>query len=488
MYFQTKNEQQLTCRLRSAADCLGAPRRGVTVLEVLFATGIAVSGMLGIASLLLMAGRNASQANRASESQALSQDWYNEFLTRGVNRPENWVWYQDYPFTVGGSTVSPQLRNLSKSFFAAPDARLTKSVGSTGMAQMRPSGKISVCIDPAFFSNSTIRASLSAFNQTLAGAHWYRPAVFPYYQDGFNPLTDSDYSVNASSGMAWNDQPRMLRATLGTPSFTMNEKQVQSLFATQDDLSTFVSQQDSTLPAVRVFQTMPDASGQTPIIAAGSSKTQYSWMATLSPLDQSDTSLEDYYTLSLIVMHQRDRLFIDPSLFASRSASVPSPETKPQGERLTWVYPLSGNFFGGSGGRVRIFASEATESTIVIGDWIMLSKHVSGSVVATNTVQPFSVFRWYRVVGVDPEPTVGNLATMGPDPSSNVPFTDPYGNNPGGPPSDAVWSRDVVLAGPDWDFSATIFVAPGVPLITPTTGTLVNGAVSVYERVITVPE
>jgi Tfp pilus assembly protein PilV len=45
-------------------------RRGVTVLEVLFATGIAIFGLLGIYSLLPLAARQANEANEATEGQA----------------------------------------------------------------------------------------------------------------------------------------------------------------------------------------------------------------------------------------------------------------------------------------------------------------------------------------------------------------------------------------------------------------------------------
>ena len=46
-------------------------RSGVTILEVLFAIGIAIIGLLGIASILPLAGRQASDSNRAAEAQAL---------------------------------------------------------------------------------------------------------------------------------------------------------------------------------------------------------------------------------------------------------------------------------------------------------------------------------------------------------------------------------------------------------------------------------
>ena len=68
---------------------------GVTVIEVLFAAGIAVFGLIGIASLIGVAGRQASQANEVAEAQALSNSWYADFVTRGLNDSSQWRWFND---------------------------------------------------------------------------------------------------------------------------------------------------------------------------------------------------------------------------------------------------------------------------------------------------------------------------------------------------------------------------------------------------------
>ncbi len=471
-------------------------RRGVTVLEVLFATGIAISGMLGIASLLLMAGRQASQSNRSLETQTLADDWYNEFLTRGMNHPSNWIWYRDFQVPGGGLETNAQLKQFQKlQYTGSPLARLTHSTGSRGNQLLRPLGKLSVCIDPSFYSDRAIRATMSAFNEGSSSL-WYRPAVFPYYQDGFNPLTDSDYLTTSTSGLAWADQPRMLRASLGTTSSIMSEKQVESMFSSTNELTMLLSEDDKTLAPQRGYQFMPvpGSNPVSPMIAKGANSAKYSWMATLSPLEQADSSVESFYTLSLVVMHQRDKLFaLPPGAFNERTSATPSPEEKPQGERLTWVVPLSGDFTGGNGGRVRLIASSGTKDTLGVGDWIMLSKHVSGvldpsmSVNGSPRAEAYSVYRWYRIIAADADPTVNQLSTL----VAGTPWNgqDPYGNTL----TEDVWARDVVLDGPDWAFSITAPVtnlATGstAPMLSPTSGTLVSGVVAVHERVVEIPD
>jgi hypothetical protein len=117
------------------------------------------------------------------------------------------------------------------------------------------------------------------------------------------------------------------------------------------------------------------------------------------------------------------------------------PENKPQGERLLAV-TSSTDFIGGSGGRVVLSASTEVSDKIRIGDWLMLARHQDA------TVNRSAVVRWFRVIGMDAEPTL----------------------------TTTTWSRNVILDGPDWDFSAA----------NPTQATLVPNVVTVLERVIPV--
>ena len=84
-----------------------------------------------------------------------------------------------------------------------------------------------------------------------------------------------------------------------------------------------------------------------------------------------------------------------------------SVENKPNGERLVWVYPLTGDFIGGNGGRVRLISNAAVKDSLSIGDWIMLGKHYA--VDPGNPLNRFAYFRWHRIVAVDTESQQGRL-------------------------------------------------------------------------------
>ncbi|GIX00941.1 MAG: hypothetical protein KatS3mg111_4273 [Pirellulaceae bacterium] len=434
-------------------------------MEVLFATGIAVAGLLGIASLLLMSGRDASVANRATESQALARAWYEDFLARQFHYQAQWLRYED---VLAGSPWT----GVSKAFPGGN--RLTGSVGSLGAQHVLPPGKVSLCIDPYFYSSRDwVSSSWGTYKQaSRPNNSWYRPAVFPYYQDGYNPLIDPRLDIGSSSGLAWEDQPRMQRLSIRrTPGAfePMIEAMVRRVFVSQDEVIEIGEEEaeqagfESPVPSLRRFQPV---SGNVPGRASAGNK--YSWLATLSPLEATRIGTEQQYVLSLVVLFERDRLF-NPTL---RTGGVPDPRSTPQGERLMWVVPQSGNFVGGNGGRVQLLFSSAMEEEIRVGDWVMLAKHVAAEQVPGVGVRPYSVFRWYRVVSVDSEPTLLDVGAV---------VADPYGNANAEP----VWSVHVGLAGPDWVFGT--YTGAGLQAA-PTTATLVKGAVAVYERVVEIPD
>ncbi len=393
---------------------------GVTVIEVLFAAGIAVFGLIGIASLIGVAGRQASQANEVAEAQALSNSWYADFVTRGLNDSSQWRWFNDQ---LGGAYATKFV----------PFANGGSPGSMTSTPSVRTAFRHAVCIDPTFYADATNIIAMSPPN-TFGPAQAYRPGLFPYYQDNFDPLTSPmatiDFPTHPNFVNA--DLPRLLRVSLASSvaAGIMSETLVEQIFQSHDDLDPVQDEDDKTLPAIRFI-----GMGGSKLLSKG----EYNWFATLSPrefastLEFSNTSQEKLYTLDVVVVHRRDRQFFVPS-----SGGV---ENIPQGERLLAVTPTT-SFTGGSGGRVIISASIEVSDKIRIGDWVMLARHQDASMSRSTVV------RWYRVIGLDAEPTL----------------------------TSTTWSRNVILDGPDWVFSAA----------NPTQATLVPNVVTVLERVIPV--
>ncbi len=281
-------------------------------------------------------------------------------------------------------------------------------------------------------------------NTVFNASQAYRPGLFPYYHDTYDPTSFAFSPSSIAAPPALVNRPRLLRVSLHDLSNAglniMPAKLVQQLFSSVDDLATTLPE-DKTLPALRVF----DATASRP-----QSKAEFSWLATLTPSEFIGSGVpnylvpESYYTLSIVVMHRRDRAWFRP-IDATENGI-------PQGERLFGVSPLSGNFVGGDGGRVEIATNISTDDEIGIGDWLMLSRFQF-----SETIPPIRgvAARWYRVIGVDGDATPVDL------------------NNDG---NFDIWTRNVVLDGPDWVFANDL----------PTQATYLSNVVTVFERVIPV--
>ncbi|MFN3190239.1 MAG: hypothetical protein ACE361_06910 [Aureliella sp.] len=440
-------------------------RRAATIIEVLFSIFVVVVGLMGIASLFPLAARNAAESNASNNALTQGRIWLNDFLARGFNDHNgntekgtgyNWLWRNDDPNLATSplaaySKLGPTGTGTPTPINSNPNYTNPNGVGVRTWQQQ------SVCIDPMFMSDPDVVVGFNTGTGRTAG---FRPAVFPYYEDGMNPTEDAaGPAINP-----WHAQPRMLRLSLGGGAGQIPRKLVNDLFVSRDDLATQLSDNDDTIPTTRVF-----SSGGSKSLTTG----DYSWMATLSPeFTSSPLAATDAYVLSLVIMQRRDRQFIGSTL-----NPVPGVEdSKPNGERLLWVMPLSGDFVGGTGGRVRLISNKHVEHRLHVGDWIMLGKHYA----ATSVTQRFSVFRWFRIVATDAERRLDLLQNVVPTNPLWV-GTDPYGNSAG----QEVWTRDVVLEGPDWSFAGVTNVG-GTAIMTPTTGTLVDNVVTVIERTINV--
>lgn len=389
---------------------------GVTILEVLFAAGIAAFGLIGIASMLALATRQALQATESVEGQAYASAWHSEFTGRNLHNPANWAWFRDRP-----------VNNMG---FIAFDNSSTFSTGTTVANSTRTGYRHAICFDPSFYADPVTRSNLSVTTQPV-----YRPGLFPYYQDNYDPT-----SSPASPTLANIDMPRLLRVTLNVGGNPIVGKYADELARSRDDFSKF-EPEDKSLSSQRLF-----TSGRAETSA------KYSWFATLCPREfltdevnpnfafrnlNPGIQTENYYTLSMVVCRQRVRVY-DPTLY-------------PQEERVMSVVSAPTPFRDGSGGRIQLggFAdanrtfSDQDLTKIMVGDWVMLAKKIG--LGGTNSM---TVCRWYRIIGLDAEPTI-NFTTD-------------------------TWTRWVVLDGPDWDFSSG-----GA-----TQATLVNDVATVLERVI----
>ena len=188
--------------------------------------------------------------------------------------------------------------------------------------------------------------------------------------------------------------------------------QADELFTSRDDLF-FIQSEDKDLRPIQKFTT-----GN----AKRESDGHFSWMATVVPAidiepDATDSffpALTDQYVFSLVLFHQRDSTMTPGNLLNERDVVI--------------------TFHGGWGGGDATLTS-SSPIDVRSGNWLLAAQTVPGAV-------PIYVFKWYRVIRAD-DANDGDATT-----------------------------RDVTLAGPDWEF-------PGS-----TQATIVDGVVAIFEKTI----
>jgi hypothetical protein len=441
-------------------------RRGISLIETLFAIGVLMVGMLGIAAVLSTAGKNAVDSRTLGASQVLANSWLNELYARNIQNPVNWV---------------------RPVYNSATDAWEWHGMGSASPLAMPNS---SYCIDPLGFSNlpgfpGAARVTTAVNPSSLSSESNYSAQFFPYYgppalNDStltasmlnlpmVNPLVDPTAAVSTTGGLNWTSFPRMMRVTLGAPGFPATGKLAEEIFASQNEIAEIKSS-DTTRHVLRGFESVGTSIQKT------ATRQEFSWFATLTPKSNNSGTYSSDYILSLVVVKNRDRVL---EIIGPTPAGLGDPRSVPSGETIAWAVPLdtgatpAGGFNGGGGGRVLLVGSAATESHTASGQWIMLSRF--------DSVLGRGVHAWYRIATCDQDSRLMPVGSI-PTEYGVAGFTLPFGV---GNPALPVWVREVTLSGRDWGMYSAIGTAADNQV---SIATIVRGAVNVHERVITLDE
>jgi len=354
-------------------------RSGVSLLEVTFSIGVVMVGLLGVASLLPLAGFQASKGRLADKAAHFGRQSYREFVVRGMGRSNFWALTDGSTFNrnVPGTLINPAA-NAPQPYLPAPN-----DPTSPGPPYYFPR---SFCLDPRFVSRNGFTVNSG-----------YDARRFPYV-----PMLPNQVPGAWVYPGYW-----MHRISLtgffatAAPISAVNQVLADNVFVAQDDLE-FTLPDDRSIGPV---QNLTDGKRQF--------KGSVSWMATLVPKLDRNGAINDMYTLSIVVFDRRDS-----TMAMDRD-----------NERIV-IIPTIADFWSGGfgGGDVRMAARlgdpldrQIADLDIRQGQWVMLSGRVN-----TNTAGVFTVIhKWYRVVAADsevdlnPHPTSGtawkNVTLTGPD-------------------------------------------------------------------------
>jgi hypothetical protein len=422
-------------------------RKAVTLIEVIFSIGVVLIGLLGLLSLMPLAGKRSQEAISLAAAAAVGDSVMNELLSR---KPISNQLLSDMSSTPGG---------------AAYDTRITLVASQYGSRQIRlPRLRVGA---NAIFEGICIDSLYKGLNGTaVAPGNKYNDTFFPYFVQNYNPL------INPSTNNASNDWPLSVSTAPSPPQARMRRVGLDTLntltVAQRLEQSRIQVESVDDLVASRPKDRSVDAvidGLSTGLITYGrrAPSGEFSWIATISALPGSR-----YASVSVVVLRRRDA----ERDFPQNDGSVPveTPRENGIGERLAYVTSFAG-FQGGAGGQVRLAASATTSSSLRSNDWIMLSRRVQHG--SDNEVH---VHRWYRVVATDPEPRI-----LVPDGSATTADTQ-LGCFLPNSVSTPVWVRDVILDGPDWNFG---FSGDATGDFEDNTfATIMTDVVSVTERVV----
>ncbi len=443
-------------------------RRGVTLVEVMFAMGVALIGLVGLISVLPIAGKRTQDAINLNDGSALAHAIYDELKTRGILSQRRWRVRND--FSVG---IRPSTTTLN------PERTKVVPDGKGGTMVVDASDVLdnatSWCIDPLFVS-STSSALLEPngyyYGYDDSSGNGYRRLLFPYYRAEHNPLYDPSVHSNnrSTSDENWwtptvagtntmshtgtvSNSPfgsRMIRVGLEGSSSTF-QRGIESEFIVDDrDGIATISPKDRTLSSTLQGQVaIPGGMDLGKSLSDGS----LSWIATVSPLPGTD-----FASVAVVILRDRDRGFTTYQNTALSAA--PTPKDNSVDERLAYVTYASG-FSGGAGGTVHIVGAQNTSSEISSNDWVMLSRRIYPA-----SALSYDIHRWYRVVSASGKAT-------------EIVVTDPISST-----QRTVWQHKLFLDGPDWAFG---FATPGAvdaTVLDNTYVTLMKDVVAVAQNVV----
>ena len=427
---------------------------GITIIEVLFSVGIIVTGLLGVAGLIMIAG---SQMTQGLEADAMSNAGLNavaEFDTRKMRRPDSLLWYNtstnSFTSVLSSNLYGPGIDNRWGAAMTDDDNNgIPDNIEEAGYGDDEPSP--SFCIDPFFIAQQVVDGN----------ANIYESNLFPGIQ-----VPTANPNQIAQMRRVTLINPSGI-ANLGYPTGTQNILtllQSREIFTIKDDLLFNIPTTATELPQQSWITDQATANANSPRRTNGIdddhdgvvdeldeanvkrlNAAETSWMATLTPnrkrMNVPDRQYEptDQYMLSIVIFNNRFINYTDAN-------------AGPEKERLLNITFLNRGF---GGGEVRLSHTTPAALELKHGDWVMLS--------ANSEIG--SCFRWYRISYIEDETrTIINV-------SGNA--TGHY--------------RDATLKGPDWnrpEWHRTGTVANPIPAQFPTHVTYIPRVIGVFEKTI----
>jgi prepilin-type N-terminal cleavage/methylation domain-containing protein len=345
-------------------------KRGVTLLEVLFAIVVASVGLLAVLATLTLASSNIQKAETARLSGTAGESAIAAFQVEGMQRPARWIFWNQA--AIAPAFVPSDFQQATSPFYG-----------------------YAFCIDPMGWAHNRTEDAQAGTDNSVRWGHF--------------PAIDPAEMPNAG---------RMIRLTLHSgapdpkfPTQWMNYLQADKVFRAEDQLI-YERPDNNAVPAVQLFTTLQTSAGPPPTFVPGRRQEEgrLTWFATLSPSLNPGVSLSggqpvvtvtDEYVLAIVVCRNR----------GGESLHVPGsggPEPHPWPEWSASIQAGDMHALGYGGGEVTITERPVFSQPLDLrsGSWIALARTVQ---TRFGRVQHF---RWYCVSDADETSSGQQAATL----------------------------------------------------------------------------
>ncbi len=393
-------------------------RRGLTILEVLFAMVVLLVGLAGVGLLIPLAGRQANDSYAITQGLAAGESALAVFDSNAVVQPRlegQWQLVDDVSTSTAdcASTSFRSMRSMYNSLQASEIAKNPNAYDPAVVGMPTATSNLALlqnqitatgfCIDPLFWGFQPRLPYRIAAGDTGV----FRRTRFPYYMETADPV-----SLTLGGGIG---TPRLVRVSLVDPQGTDSNGRngwlrqpgaVRLATVGGGDLVQASIESNKSLGPIRSVRWAADLS----LLSSPQSQMMVSWIATLTPslstqfiapqslIYQPDTGgnlvpppinqFPESFDLSVVVFSKRD----------VREQLSTTTGLLPSGERLFNVADISSDCMTSGTFNMTLSGNANVNARLRIGDWIMLSRNIFVDPSASSS-QIRQRHQWYRVIG-----------------------------------------------------------------------------------------
>lgn len=398
-------------------------KNGLTVIEVLFAMVIVLVGMVGIATIIPFAGRQAADSYAITHGLVAGENTLAIFKSKTSVQPRleaPWQLVDDVSASDADCSSSwfVSMRDLYNHLLAVEanknPALYTINAGDNAATQAQKRLNISMlqnriislgfCVDPLFWGYQP--RPTTRIGQFDAGV--YRRTRFPFYHE----LCDATNLTLMNASLP--GTPRLIRVSFRDPLAGLDPNgrngwlrlpaSLRMASAATGDVQVATPDSDKSLGPVRATRWASDLS----LIESPTSASPVSWMATVTPTEGTQIikpddvkvvvgalpseigALPEAFDVAVVVFNRRDvRASLDPA-----TGIIPS------SERLTYVSAFGQDALVSGTFDIELSADSRVDPKIRVGDWLMLSRNIHDDPTDLSSPVARQRHRWYRIINL----------------------------------------------------------------------------------------